>query len=222
MDLDTAYALLQTAPAEVLRRHPVRVIGSGHMPGVETVALFHGTAAATRPSSVFGTHVMRATTAFEIRTAAHMGPQQFTSVTTNQPLPHRVFPAHFVHMSPGLTSMESYRLPVDGPKIMVTPLLTGCSFVMEPAEGGAVRVTHVRPGGGVSGAQLPGAIAGQVGEAQIYGADDNKGTYDSADRVVNIIGVLTDSGWVIYAQKMVRNSDAIVDVYQIYPERKKL
>lgn len=225
LDPSAAYDLLRVNPAEFLKRYPIRIIGSAPMPSTQTVAMFNrATTESSRPGTFLGTHHMHSTSSFEIRTASNMGDQQFTSPSTSQSLPHRVFPAHFVHMSPGIDSMESYRLPLVGPKLMITPLLTGCSFVMEPAGGGEVRVTHVRPSGTLPGAALPGAIASQVGGAQIYGADDSPSNYDSADRVVTIVGVLTDGGWVIYAQKLVRDaySDAIVDVYEIYPRRQKL
>ena len=105
----------------------------------------------------------------------------------------------------------------DGPDLMVTTLLNGCTFMCEPVEN-AVLMAHVRPMG-KTGAALHadmGARRMEGGGLRAHGAY-GAATDDRADQQdVTIIGVRGYRQWKVFAQRHPRNQRTIQKVECIF------
>jgi hypothetical protein len=90
---------------------------------------------------------------------------------------------------------------VGGPDIVVTTLLTGCTFCVSP-EPGFVHMAHIQPGGGINHTTLAnnvtnGHFALQVGHPTVFGSGHG---YNPAVEDVTIVGVREGNQWKVYAQ----------------------
>ena len=97
--------------------------------------------------------------------------------------------------------------------VMVTGMVTGCSFVIEDAGGaGALQCTHIKPVGQASEA-LQNQIEGfGLNHTQVYGQND----YGAA-LAATVIG-FAKGGWQIYAQLSARGvPQKVTRVVQLYP-----
>ena len=170
---------------------------------------------ALRPSSVVGTLKMHDTEYFYIRSP--------DAIPGAAPANTFWFDAHWIDMDAGLPG-TFHLLDATGPSLVVTPMLSGCSFVMTPGAGGAVTVAHIQPTNEMKAPALANHLA-RTPNAQVYGGIDSPGNYDPDDRTAAIIGVRRNGRWAIYAQKqqIVNHGDVqrIRSVYQIWPERVK-
>lgn len=214
-----AYNNLIAAPGNFLKQYPVRIFGATTPSGVTNYFLLNR-GPSKRPGSLLGTLSMHDTESFEIRAAGG------AMAAVGAGHGGHPFLAHSIHMDLGTAAMGFYRLDGAGPNIMVTGQLSGCSFAMLSGGPGQVDVAHIKPVGAMTGQNLYANLTGAVVNAQVYGAADMSGHYDSHDRVVSIIGVRTPAGqWIIFAQKQSpgQNYDySIKSVYRIYPNKQKL
>lgn len=220
-----AHARLLSNPEDFLKRFPIKMFGTGaNTPSGEShYAIVNRDPrpleVSKRPSSVFGKVILHDTESFDIKPASLLGPNDHG---------HQ-FQAHSIHMDEGAAAMNPYRLDANGPSIMVTGELSGCSIVMRPVQGGGVDIAHVKPrptqagqNGGPStpaqtGQELYDELKGTHSDAKIYGASGTSGQYDSADRRVSLIGVRTHGQWSLFAQKVNSTDRRIRSVHQIFP-----
>lgn len=109
-----------------------------------------------------------------------------------------------------------------GPDIMVTMLLTGCTFVYEPTPH-CVLMAHMKPAAGQppgEGARLETAIMNSYmlsgglgfGKATAFGAGR---AYTSLTEEVTIIGVRSQEQWRLFAQYHPRAGDNMRSVTQV-------
>lgn len=218
IDPAVAYNTLVANPGEFLRRFPVRIFGYTGASGQWRYFLSNR-GQSMRPGSRLGTLNMHATESFDIRAGGPGGAAPIAGGGGGHP-----FDALSVHMDVGRAAMGFYRLGAGGLSIMVTGQLSGCAFVMVNAGPGQVDVAHVKPQG-QTGKALYDEIVTNNPNAQVYGASDTTGNYNSDDRVASIIGVLSGGDWKIFAQKQLQQSGTdyrIKSVYQIYPTRTKI
>jgi hypothetical protein len=127
--------------------------------------------------------------------------------------PHAVLvPAHSVQMithanTPPLGQIPGYLLDGNGPDLMLTGMLNGCSFVMKAnANRTAVRCAHLQPQlGAGQGSALNvhcingAAFVGDAGPVLVYGRNsypDGAGLSRSS----TVLGVRRAGAWEIYAQ----------------------
>ncbi len=213
IDPPIAFNSLLNANEVFLKSYPVRIFGDVNASGIAQYAI-ENRGNSFRPGSKLGTHRFHATESFNIRaTAAGL-----------HAVGSHIFNAHSIHMDMGINAMEFYRLDNTGPNIMVTGQLSGCAFVINPADGNNLDVSHIKPIG-TTGAILAATLTGNHPNAFVYGATAGHGFYDSSDRVVSIIGIRDAGGaWRIYAQKhdAVSGDYRIRSVYRIYPNHTKL
>jgi hypothetical protein len=117
----------------------------------------------------------------------------------------------------GLAGVEA--LDNGGPDLMVTGLLNGCTFCIEPTANG-VRMTHVKPSGGTNAVALQNGLAiqgrfagGGGGPVQTFGmSTEYSGTEDAT-----LIGVREPAGWRIYAQIHTRMTQNILRAFRVHP-----
>lgn len=198
--MNSARALekLQQNPLKFLRQWPMRIAGHPTVAGPQQYYLF-----------------------------PHGNPGVWSIGTQAPPLaPHRAgFMAWSVPMvyvnaiNPGaMSSVEA--LSNGGPSMIVTGLLNGCTFCIEDAGGGNVRMSHVKPAGGVMAIALQTSLAlngrfagGGGGPVQTFGMGTEYGGTEDA----TIVGVREPNGWHIYAQMHTRMAHNILRAEQIYP-----
>jgi hypothetical protein len=212
-----AYQRLAGDMRGFLRRFPIRVLGSETASQQLIAVLLERRNTARRPLPGIGTRWMVPTRAFEVRT-----PRLLRFAAGPLDAGH-AFAAHYIHVNTGELPPPLYRLPLTQPVMMITPLLTGCSFVIVPHPNGELDVAHVRPTAPLVGSELPAYLAhGLPDGAIVYGA--TPGNYTSGTRVVTIIGMLdTRRGrWRIYAQKQedlgAQGEFRVLGAQRIYPE----
>jgi hypothetical protein len=111
-----------------------------------------------------------------------------------------------------------------GPDIMVTTLLSGCSFVCE-AMGASVLMAHVMPRGQTSTALADaigagGHFNGSVTDVSYYGGNEaTRGAglgYNAQANDVTVVGVRLRNFWHIYAQKHTRRGRDILSVTEFF------
>lgn len=216
----TAYERLAADPHGFLKRYPVRVLGSETTSQPLIATLLERRTTARRPMPGVGARVMLPTRAFEIRT-----PHTLRFAAEPRRAGH-AFATHYVHVHTGLLHTPLYRLQPTQPALLITPLLTGCSFVIVPQPNGELDVAHVRPTAPLAGDELPAHLAHTLpGTAIVYGA--TPGNYTSGTRVVTIIGVLDPRRrrWCIYAQKQAdlgaHGEHRVLGVDRIYPQHRE-
>jgi hypothetical protein len=126
----------------------------------------------------------------------------------------------------GLATVKShagpnwYVLNDQGPDIMLTAKLTGCTFVAKPgANANTVEVAHLQPNadlteGAVETGQHLNARMKVIPNAKAYG----RLKYDFETRSINVIGVRINGTWKIYAQKLQKNGlPKVLSVNRIWP-----
>jgi hypothetical protein len=127
----------------------------------------------------------------------------------------------------GLATVKSfagpnwYLLDDQGPDIMLTAKLTGCTFVARPgANANTVEVAHLQPNADAAdglvetGRNLNIRMKGIHNDAKAYG----RLKYDFETRSINVIGVRVNGTWKIYAQKLQKNGlPKVLSVKRIWP-----
>ena len=105
-------------------------------------------------------------------------------------------------------------IPAPGPglpRYILTGQLTGCSFVVQDAGGGALQCAHAQHGNGLGSGALRTTL-GTGGHTAIYG---HGAEYDAAVHQVYILGAAVNGAWQIYALKL-SGTFAILSVDQIF------
>ena len=138
---------------------------------------------------------------------------------------HERLPAHYIAITrdsnqQGLAVAPSWYTLAPTAQIMITPRLTGCTFIIR-THGAVTEVAHIIPRQGETGQDLedrrrreasykaPGAPAYQQ---YVYGRDRY-----GHDRDVTIVGYLIHGSWFIYAQKHDLHSYQVRSVHRIFP-----
>jgi hypothetical protein len=207
-----AFNDLSADPQDFLRRVPLRTFGSETMSQQLPAILrprINGDA--RRPAPGLGTSMMLRANAFEIRTPR--------MATFGSPANGFSFTTHYVHMTTTtVDQVQLHQLPAGNPAILITPTLSGCSFVIEQDAAGNVSVAHVQPQAPLGGEDTRKALEEKFPDAKVYGPGED---YDSANRRVTIIGVFKNRReWRFYAQKQENDSRdyRVVSVHRIWPE----
>ncbi len=196
-----ALDMLRANPRQFLLKYPIQGNYDPQASGQAQVYLLNTGGAAQRPGSILGTHRMHTTESFTIQPSVGR---------SGDGHPFRV---HGVYTGQSNLAPVWYLLDNNGPDIMLTAKLTGCTFIARQAANnvaGNVEVTHLQPNG-ETGLQLNTRmnIAGQ----ETYG----RLRYDISDRSINVIGVRVGTRWKIYAQKIDKHSMTIRSVHRIFP-----
>ncbi|MEE4452309.1 hypothetical protein [Novosphingobium resinovorum] len=125
------------------------------------------------------------------------------------------FDAHSIYMVPGnapynVVALDGYVLDQNGPDLMVTGMLNGCSFLMKAnAARTQVRCAHLRPAPGEGGARLNvrmvnnAGFHGDPGPLLVYGRANYPDT--QGGRSSTVIGVRKAGVWGIYQQQFDAN-----------------
>lgn len=224
-DAGTASARFFAQPVHFLKHHPIRAPITNAPSGQQNfVMLEPESSSATRTKTVWKSTPWqrtetRNTVGYEIRGAGQLGGA--ANALSSQSLP---WGAHFIRMDDGVAQTAPHVLDGSGPNIMVTPELTGCSFVVEAVGPGQVQVAHVRPVGAHNHSTLPGALQAQYPDAEVYGDVGGADNYDTGrNEVVTIVGVRRRDGWTIYAQRRRRyDGAAVLGVRELYPNPRNL
>ncbi len=136
-----------------------------------------------------------------------------------------------------IPAMGGLRLPgAGGPNIMVTGLLTACSFAYLPLPNGELKVAHIMPSTRVSGdaadskiatsgmslannLAASGNFAGQSGQGmKVFGSNLYQHQREGgAFSACSIIGVRRMNGWALYAQIHTQQARNVVTAVQFYP-----
>ena len=141
-----AIAQLATNPSSFLRKYPVRIFGDPKGSHVASYRI-EDSGDSTRPGRRVLSSRRDETQRFDIRPRG---------VAFGNPAGSVWFDAHSVKMFEGRSPYEIgvYTLPArEGPNLMVTGQLSGCSFAIRDNGDGSYDVTHIRPN-----AQLPGEV----------------------------------------------------------------
>jgi len=194
-----AVQALKNDPRAFLKKYPIQDNFDPAVNGMAQVYMLNG-GAGQRPGSILKTSNMHTTQSFTIQ------PRPGASGDGNP---------FWVH---GLFTGQSSAVPVwmrldnNGPEIMLTAKLTGCTFVARPVAGhpGEVEVTHLQPHG-ETGVALNTRL--DVAGQNAYG----RLKYDIDTRSINVIGVRRAGAWKIYAQKIEKHAMTIRSVTRIYP-----
>jgi hypothetical protein len=120
--------------------------------------------------------------------------------------------AHSIQMvahanTPPLNQIPGYLLDGNGPDLMLTGMLNGCSFIMKAnANRSTVRCAHLQPVPGVGhGAALNvrcinnAAFLGDAGPVTVFGRN-NYADVGASPRSCTVLGVRRAGAWEIYAQ----------------------
>jgi hypothetical protein len=134
---------------------------------------------------------------------------------------HVQFPAHSIYMVEGNTpynvvALDGYVLDGNGPDIMVTGMLNGCSFLMKAnADKTQVRCAHLRPAAGANGGEMLNVrmvnnaqFHGDAGALAVYGRNNYPNTLSG--RSSTVIGVRKGGVWGIYQQQFDGNWKVLV------------
>lgn len=107
----------------------------------------------------------------------------------------------------------------NGPEIVLTTLLNGCSFVCEPTPT-HVLMAHIQPTGGVNAAQLESSLINGGGfggggghNATVFGGAR---CYTALTNDVTIIGVRSGQRWRMFAQVHPRGARQVSDVVEFF------
>ena len=107
-------------------------------------------------------------------------------------------------------------LPTDGPAVMVTTMLSGCTFGIGSNAGGARLVSHVQPPEGRrdNAARL---LLDQTIRAGFPGGRPNVSVMSSLEQRGTVVGIRTAGAWTFYAQQFSFAGDAgVVNSVQVY------
>jgi hypothetical protein len=206
-----ALTALTAHPRTFLQKYPVRIAGSSLASGVTQYAIWYSQPS-SRPGSILRTTNMHTTDAFRMSSQLGMAGPSCAN-----------FNAHSVFMEQSnVAPIALYSIAAGaGPNILVTGVLSGCSFIVNDGPNpGDIDCAHLQPNGETA----------QVLETRltplynhVYGVSSYGHTIAtlggaSRDRNVTIIGVRMANRWKIYAQKLdIMNSFAIRSVHRIYP-----
>lgn len=194
---------LRAEPRKFLRTYPIQNNYDPAASGVYQVHLFNG-GGGHRPGTVLRTQNLHATQSFTLQGGiGQLGEGHPVWV-------HGLFTAAANAAAP----IVWYRLDANGPDLMVTAKLTGCTFVARAVAGapGSVDVAHIQPTVAENGVQLNNRLAATAGQLT-YG----RNSYDITSRSINVIGVRVGGQWKIYAQKLDKHHFAIRSVHRIFP-----
>jgi len=206
----TAYNELLAHPKTFLSKYPIRIAGSDVPSSVVQYYIYNWDfGRSKRPDSVLRTLYMHDTEAFRIDACTPTG---------------HPFRAHSIEMvqSNITTGISFYTLPnTGGPDIMVTGVLSGCTFLVDagPAPG-SIMCAHLQPNG-ETGAMLNARLLGL--HAAVYGRNNYGHLHDPAnpgsfDRSVTIVGVRRNGQWKVYAQKLDGFASwSVRSAHRIYP-----
>jgi hypothetical protein len=195
---DAVTRLLQS-PDDFLRKHPIINTFDCNAHGPTRAYFRNDRADALRPGSLLGTRSLHTTESFNLETISGANAYGYA------------FPVQGVYTSKSNAPLW-YTLDGNGPAMMLTAKLTGCTFVATAGTGTNVQVTHLQPEQ-VSGLEVSKSMQGPGRSA--YGQEQ----YDFDKRSINIIGVRVGGRWNIWAQKLVKNASPpkILSVKRIWP-----
>ena len=197
---------LMAQPREFLETYRLRIAGANAGSGVYNYFISND-GVSQRPGKLLKTHHMHSTEAFRIQPGVGANPGAHP------------FATYSIQMAQSnVVPIVLYTIPAGGPNIMVTGVLSGCSFIVNLGPGGLIQCAHLQPNG-ETGTQLNNRL-NPVGYSVIYGRNsyNHQDSSNVYDRNVVIVGVRQAGQWKIYAQKQDHlNAYAIVSVNRIYP-----
>jgi hypothetical protein len=134
-------------------------------------------------------------------------------------------PVHYISITrdntpQGLALAPSWYALTNTAQIMITPRLTGCSFIIR-INGALTEVAHIIPRPGETGQDLESRRQHEANyrdpeapvlQQYVYG----RGSY-GYDRDVTIVGCSIGGNWSFYAQKHDLNSYEVRSVHRIFP-----
>jgi hypothetical protein len=196
--MDAVMELLRS-PEDFLRKHPIINTFDCAMSGATNAYFRNDRADALRPGSKLGTLSMKTTESFNLESVSGVNAYGYA------------FPVQGVYTAPSNGPIVWYRLDATGPAMMLTAKLTGCTFTVRAAGGGAIEVSHLQPNQ-ETGLQLNTRM-------KAVGAAYGRLKYDFAVRSVNVMGVRHGGGWKIWAQKLDKNANPpkILSLNRIWP-----
>ncbi len=113
------------------------------------------------------------------------------------------FNAHYVAMKQidDQPQTTHYALPDDGPDLMLTSQLSGCTFGIGSAANGARLVSHIQRGEGFTAVDQHDAVTGGLvhGVDRVFERQSDR-TYGDARNRATVIGLRANGGWRFYAQ----------------------
>jgi len=187
-------------PESFLRKHPIINTFDCAAHGQTTAYFRNDRADALRPGSKLGKLHRHTTESFNLESVSGANCYGYS------------FPVHGIFTSPSDAPSSWYTLDATGPALMLTAKLTGCTFAATKGPGGNTLVTHLQPNH-ETGIELNTRMQGP--DRAAYG----RLKYDFDIRSINIIGVRLANQWQIWAQKLIKNSNAptIMSVNRIWP-----
>ncbi len=99
------------------------------------------------------------------------------------------------------TATTHHVLPTDGPTIMVTTMLSGCTFGIGSNAGGARLVSHVRPPEGRRDNQARLLLDQTIRGGFQGGGRLKVSVMSSLDERGTVVGIRTGDAWTFYAQQ---------------------
>ena len=106
-------------------------------------------------------------------------------------------------------------LPVDAPAVMVTTMLSGCTFGIGSNAGGARLVSHVQPPEGRRDNQAR-LLLDQTIRAGFPGGRPNVSVMSSLEQRGTVVGIRTGDAWTFYAQQFSYGGGGVVNSVQVY------
>lgn len=202
INAQTALAQLGADPLAFLRTYALWIQGNAtHPSGTVQFEILDGApfmngVDVRRPGSFMKTRNMHSTQTFMVAHAA-LG------------FGGHAFQAHWLQMSEWTGGASIYNISVltldhNGPALMFTAGLTGCSVAVQDLGGGQIAVAHVRPNSDMDdvtpGAELDGQGVHRTlrrsGWTRVFGRD-----HYGDNRQVIVVGVRRHGNWQIFAQK---------------------
>lgn len=201
---EQALELLKADPYSFLCRYPIQNNFDTQDSGITSAYLWNNLSEGQRPGNILRTFHMHKAESFQI------GNQVIANV-----FGEKAFQVHGVYMGRDPNNPQWYTLNNDGPELMLTAKLTGCTFVARPHDNNPqwLMVTHLRPNEEIDGLKLNRDMNYLYGGKNVYG----RLKYDLDTRSVNVIGVRVSGEWRIFAQKLEKQNLVIRKVIRIYP-----
>lgn len=209
-----AYQKLTNHPRTFLKNYNLIVAGSA-VGGQVQYCIYMDQGHTQRPGKIFKTKWMSRTRTFRI--SPGNGPPQGAHAFMAYSVPVQQ-PGQAV----GPLVVNFTQLPTIGVEsVMVTGLLSGCSFVVGTLPNGSTECAHVQPAPPLwPGGHVNSFLVTAYNNYKVYGKNDydHRTAGGHMDRNVSIIGIRQNNVWKIYAQKHdILNQQSTMSVHRIYP-----